>query len=519
MRNPSKVCGRSRVAAAFVLFAVTLAAGQSVTVTPTSLSFSNQVLSTPSSIQTVTLQNGLTTALKISKIATSLSDYSQTNTCPLSPSTLAAGKTCTISVTFTPGALGVRSGNLKVTDNASNSPQSVTLTGTGIAAVTATPTSLSFGNQAIGLKSSASSVTITNNQAVALTIKSITSSLGDYSTTTTCPLTPSTLAASGSCTVSVFFTPATAGSRPGTLTISDNASNSPTVALTGTGVIAASTSPTSLSFASQALGTTSAAKTVTLTNNQSASLTISSVTSSVADFGVSSACPSTLAGGANCKVSVTFSPKATGTRSGTLSFSDSANNSPQTVSLSGTGAAANLVSIAVSPTPASIALGTTQQFAATGTCSDGTTKTLTSSVKWTSSASTVASVNTSGLATSVAQGVTTITATSGSISGSSTLTVTAPVLTSIAVTPATATILLGTSQQFTAIGTYSNKSTQNLDVVGELEFVLGRGGEHKQRRAGTIRRSRERDDYGYFRHSLRIVQLDGGASCADIDRS
>ena len=462
MRNPSKVCGSSWVAAAFVLFAVTLAVGQSVTVTPTSLSFSNQVLSTPSSVQTVTLQNGLTTALKISKIATSLSDYSETNTCPLSPSTLAAGTTCIISVTFTPGALGVRSGSLKITDNASNSPQSMTLTGTGIAAVTAAPASLAFGNQAIGLESSASPVTVTNSQTTALTIKSITSSLGDYTTTTTCPLTPSTLAAGGSCTVSVFFTPAAAGSRKGTLTISDNASNSPTVSLTGTGVIAATTNPTSLSFSSQALGTTSAAKTVTLTNNQSASLTIGSVTSSVADFGVSSACPATLAGGANCKVSVTFSPKAMGTRSGTLTFSDSANNSPQTVSLSGTGAAANLVSIAVTPAPASIALGTTQQFAATGTYSDGTTKTLTSSVKWTSTAATVASVNSSGLATSLAQGTTTITATSGTVAGSSTLTVTAPALTSIAVTPATASIPLGTSQPFTAIGTYSNKSTQNV---------------------------------------------------------
>ncbi len=444
------------------MFAVTLAAGQTVTVTPTSLSFSNQVLSTPSSVQTVTLQNGLTTALKISKVATSSSDYSATNTCPLSPLTLAAGKTCTISVTFTPGALGIRSGSLKITDNASNSPQSVTLTGTGIAAVTASPASLAFGNQAIGLKSSASSVTITNSQTTALTIKSITTSLGDYTNTTTCPLTPSTLAAGGSCTISIFFTPAAAGSRKGTLTISDNASNNPTVSLTGTGVIAATTSPTSLSFTSQALGTTSAAKTVTLTNNQSASLTIASVTSSVPDFGVSSACPATLAGGANCTVSVTFSPKATGTRSGTLTFSDSANNSPQTVSLSGTGAAANLVSIAVSPAPASIALGSTQQFASTGTYSDGTTKTLTSSVKWTSSVGTVASINSSGLATSLAQGTTTITATSGTVLGSSVLTVTAPVLTSIAVTPATATILLGTSQQFTAIGTYSNKSTQNV---------------------------------------------------------
>jgi hypothetical protein len=85
-------CGRARFLFVFVVLGITLAAGQSVTLTPASLSFPNQVLSTASSAQTVTLKNGLTVALKISSIATTLTDYTQTNTCPISPSTLAAGK-------------------------------------------------------------------------------------------------------------------------------------------------------------------------------------------------------------------------------------------------------------------------------------------------------------------------------------------------------------------------------------------------------------------------------------------
>ncbi|HEY6768127.1 MAG TPA: Ig-like domain-containing protein [Candidatus Sulfotelmatobacter sp.] len=462
MRTLLGPCGHSGWTAAFVLLGMTFAVGQSVVVSPTSLSFGNQVLSAPTTAQTVTLKNGLSTSIKISSISTTLTDYSQSTTCP---STLAAGKSCSIFVTFTPTSLGVRSGSLKITDGASNSPQSVALSGTGIAAVTAAPASVSFGNQAIELRSSASTVTVKNNQTIALTINSITPSLSDYTTTSTCPVKTSTLAAGGTCSISIFFTPAAAGVRSGTLTITDDASNSPTVALTGSGVIAASTSPASLLFASQAQGTTTTAQTVTFTNNQSASLIFASITSNSTDFGVTSTCPtapSALAGVSSCAAAVTFSPKATGTRSGTLSFKDSANNSPQTVSLSGTGAAATLVSLALTPLSASIALGKTQQFAATGTYSDGTSKTLTNSVTWTSTVGTVASINASGLATSLTQGVTTITATSGGVSASATLTVTAAVLVSIAVTPAATSIPLGASQQFTAVGTYSNKSTQNL---------------------------------------------------------
>ena len=147
----------------------------------------------------------------------------QTNTCPVPPSTLAAGKSCTISITFTPAALGSRSATLTVKDSGTNSPQTVTLSGTGVAAVTTAPSSLSFGNQVIGVKSAASKITVTNNQTKSLTISKISTSPSDYSYTTTCPVTPKTLAAGSNCSVSVFFDPTVAGTRTGTLTISDNA--------------------------------------------------------------------------------------------------------------------------------------------------------------------------------------------------------------------------------------------------------------------------------------------------------
>lgn len=121
-----------------------------------------------------------------------------------------------------------------------------------------------------------------------------------------------------------------------------------------------------------------------------------------------------------------------------------------------------LVSISVTPTAASLPLGLTQQFTATGSYSDRSTEDITSSVQWTSATTTVASVSSSGLATALAVGTSIIAAAVGSISGSATLTVTAPALVSIAITPEAVSLPLASTQQFTAIGTYTDKSTADL---------------------------------------------------------
>ena len=125
-----------------------------------------------------------------------------------------------------------------------------------------------------------------------------------------------------------------------------------------------------------------------------------------------------------------------------------------------------LVSIAVIPANLSIANGTSQQFAAIGTYTDNSTQPLTTSVTWSSSAATIASISnasgSNGLATATSQGSATITATLGIVSGSTGLTVTPATLVSIAVTPAAPSIINGTTQQFTATGTYTDNSMQNL---------------------------------------------------------
>ncbi len=126
--------------------------------------------------------------------------------------------------------------------------------------------------------------------------------------------------------------------------------------------------------------------------------------------------------------------------------------------------AAQLISIAVSPAVQSIAAGTTQAFTAVGSFDDGSTQLL-PSVTWSSSLNSVAAVDATGLATGVGTGTATITATSGSTTGTASLTVTAATLVSIAVTPASSSMAVGTTKQFTATGTFSDSSAQDITAV------------------------------------------------------
>ncbi len=157
--------------------------------------------------------------------------------------------------------------------------------------------------------------------------------------------------------------------------------------------------------------------------------------------------------------------KGIGTTNITATFSG-VTAAPVTLSVT----AASVVSIAVTPANASIALGTNQQFKAVGTYTDNSTQDLTGAVTWVSGTAAVASVSNSagsyGLASSRTAGTTQISASVGAVSSSAvTLTVTPAVIVSIAVTPPTPAIPLGTQQQFTATATYSDNTTQNLTTA------------------------------------------------------
>jgi phospholipase C len=304
------------------------------TLSPTSVAFGAWVVQTTSTTQTFKFTNTQTVPLTINSISVS-GDFAQTSHCPIAPNTLAAGATCQVPVTFTPTLLGARTGTLTVNDNGSNSPQTAPLSGTGVSPAALNPASVSFGNQAINTPSPAKVVTLVNYQNVPLAISGITTS-GDYAQTSNCPISPNTLAVRTSCAISVTFTPTAAGSRSGKLTVNDNASNNPqTAQLSGNGVLV-TLLPATLGFGNQFVNSTSAAKTVTLQNNQTVALTITRITAS-GMFAQSSNCPlspNTLSALGSCTISVTFTPTITGNQTGTLTVTD---NAPETTSLTGTG--------------------------------------------------------------------------------------------------------------------------------------------------------------------------------------
>jgi hypothetical protein len=202
--------------------------------------------------------------------------------------------------------------------------------------VTLSTSSLTFSTQLVRTLSTTQQVTLTNTGTATLNITSIVAS-GDFTQTNTCG---SSVQPGASCTISVQFMPAQKGTRTGSVTITDNAPDSPqTISLTGCGTVV-KLSAIGLNFGNQKVGTTSPPVIVTLTNVSGKTLSLSSISitgTDPGDFAQTNTCGTGIAGHANCKIRVTFSPTMQGSRSATLSFSDDGGCSPQMLALSGTG--------------------------------------------------------------------------------------------------------------------------------------------------------------------------------------
>jgi Cep192 domain 4/Beta-propeller repeat/HYDIN/CFA65/VesB-like, Ig-like domain len=212
------------------------------------------------------------------------------------------------------------------------------------------PQTIDFGNQTQNVRSAVQTIQVTNEGTAPLTITQITftetDSTGftsDFAETDNCV---GTVAASGgTCTINVTFTPSSHQVETGTFSIADNAAGSPhVIKVSGTGVTTATAvtvTPSSLTFGNVTVGQTSSAQTVTITNTGTTTLNISNF-STTGDFSQTNTCSATsnvLNVGQSCNVSVTFTPTASGSRGGSLSISDDATGSPQSVALSGTGVA------------------------------------------------------------------------------------------------------------------------------------------------------------------------------------
>jgi hypothetical protein len=326
-----------------------------------SLTFTAQPLnikSTPPQVVTLTNNGGSAlSGIAITITGANAAEFADTTTCT---ATLAVGANCTISVTFTPTAVGASSAAVSVADNAAGTPQTITLNGTGQNGTptdTLTPNPLAFTPQPVGVPSAAAPVTVSNATGTGpLVITGITfggANGSDFSQTNTCGTLPATVAVGATCTINVVFNPTsgTPAARAATLTLADNATNS-SINITGTATVATiSFAPTSLTFASQAVGTTWAPQAITVTNTGSASLAFSGITiagPNKTDFSLAPAatCSTTtpLAPGpaATCTISVTYAPAAAGTSTAMVIVVDNATGGSQTINLTGTATAAAL---------------------------------------------------------------------------------------------------------------------------------------------------------------------------------
>lgn len=154
------------------------------------------------------------------------------------PVTLSVGQTATLTVKFAPEQAGNASGSISLVSDAANSPAVVSLTGTGTVAalqLSVTPASLNFGNVAVGGPPGTQTATLTNTGGSSVNIAQVSVSGVGFSTTGAAA--PSTLTAGQTATVSIAFSPTSASTFTGTLSVDSNATNSPaTVSLTGTGI-------------------------------------------------------------------------------------------------------------------------------------------------------------------------------------------------------------------------------------------------------------------------------------------
>jgi hypothetical protein len=218
--------------------------------------------------------------------------------------------------------------------------------GTPPTQLTLNPTSLNFGNVAVGVASSPQTVTVSNNTGVAITVPAISTTGTGYSQTNNCP---ASLVAGNSCTVNVTLTPATPGPAPGTLNVGTQ-----TVSLTGTGISSTvllgtgslpGSGPGTIAFGAQPISTPSGIGTIQVTNTGTGNLIITSVVlSNTVQFslvappsGADCRTIGTVTPGTVCFLAATFTPNLVQAFTGTISIVDNAPGSPQQVSLSGTG--------------------------------------------------------------------------------------------------------------------------------------------------------------------------------------
>jgi trimeric autotransporter adhesin len=340
-----------------------------ITLSSTTAAFANQAINVSATLP-VTLTNSGDAPMAISDIAISGAAFSLATSptpCPAAPATLAVGAQCVIAIGFTATEFIAYTGTVTISDDAptAGSVQTVTLSGMGAAGLTVTASGSGTGTVAsspTGITCpSTCTATFAGNSAVVLTATAGTgSTFASFSTNCT-PTSPQTTPPS--CTVTM--------SADETVTATFNTTPAGTITI----------APTSLTFGSQTVGTTSATQTVTVNNTGNAAVAFTSIAMTGDFAGATLAqCPSIPVDAAPCVFSITFKPTQAGTRTGTITFTDNATGSPQTVTLTGTGTGG---AATVTVTPSSLTFGSQAISTTSGPLSVTVTNTGTAAVNFT----------------------------------------------------------------------------------------------------------------------------------------
>jgi hypothetical protein len=318
----------------------------------TGIAFGNQAVYNSSSLP-FTVTNTGTGSVSISQVTVTGAGFGASGFS--GAATLAAGQSLSLSANFAPSATGNVLGSLSVVSTATNSPATIPLSGTGVKPlIVVIPSSVAFGNAAVGVTNT-QTITLQNPGSGTLTVTQASLSPTGFSLSGLA--LPLSVAPGGSASFNVGFTPTSAGSLSGSLTLTSNATYPAlSIPLSGSGVASAlqlAANPTSLSFGSLTTGT-SAAQTVALTNTGNSAVSISQISASGTGFSTSGiALPLSLAAGQSTSFSVTFAPTSTGNLPGNVTVVSNATNSPLTVALSGTGAVPVSHAVALNWTPSS----------------------------------------------------------------------------------------------------------------------------------------------------------------------
>jgi hypothetical protein len=286
-------------------------------------------------IQTVSVTNTGTAAVTIGQATISGTGFAFVGGNPTG--SIAVGQTSSVQVRFAPQTAGTLTGTVTIASNASNSPLTLSLTGTATQGVLSmSPASVSFGNVAVGQHGSQTvKLANTGTKPVSISVSNTTGTGFGLSGLTTGQV----IGAGQSVNFTTTFNPSVPGASAGSVAVASNVSATPaTIGLSGMGTQAAlSANPTSASFSHVAVGNSNS-QSITLTNSGNATLTFSQVAVTGTGFSVSGLSTSTTIGaGGNASFNVVFTPGSATAASGSLVLTTNASNPQLTIPLSGTG--------------------------------------------------------------------------------------------------------------------------------------------------------------------------------------